>query len=287
MTAVPQYQKLAVIFGCNYFGQNQLHGCINDANNIKKFLIDERGFDASNVHTIYNNKMVKKNMWKYLNFIVAQTQAIAQTGHTPAVFLYYSGHGTQIPDTRDVEKNRTADALVPWDFDSGNLLVDEDLFQRFIKKLDPKTQLFIFTDCCFSGSNFNLEYNGLTAKYKDHDIPASVVELAGCSDTQTSAEISGHGVATQAFLSLMKTPNKIATMNAFRKEIGNVSIPSHLQTPQVSVSHPSLVNSQLYFWLLQNENTQQLNRRAIDRLVRKNKPDLLSRIIYQLFPKFN
>ena len=272
--STPRYQKLAVIFGCDYYGQNALHGCINDANAIKEFLLTKRGFDASNVRTVYDKKMTRRTIFKTLEELAAQTKAIAKRGYVPAVFLYYSGHGIQVPDSKNIESDGSAEALVPYDFEKSDLVVDHELYDRFIKKLNASTELFIFTDCCNSGTNFNLAYNGMERAYKNHDVPANIIGLSGCSDTQTSAEVSGRGLATVAFVNAMEKPAKIASLANFRKVMADVSIPGHVQTPQVSVSKEELVNGQLFNWLLQDNHEAQIPQRELHRLAKEHKRKL-------------
>jgi metacaspase-1 len=41
-------RRKALIIGINYFGSNhQLNGCINDAMNVRNFLIQDRGFSPA------------------------------------------------------------------------------------------------------------------------------------------------------------------------------------------------------------------------------------------------
>ena len=267
--SAPSYQKLALIFGCDYYGANKLHGCINDANDIKNFLLSERGFDASNVITVYDKKMTRNNMLKHLEELAAETHAIVENNKVPAVFLYYSGHGVQVPDTLKIEADGAAEALVPYDFEKSDLILDHELFDRFIKKLHAETDLFLFTDCCNSGTNFNLAYTGLARAYEGHAVDADVIGLSGCSDDQTSAEIEGHGLATAAFLKAMRDPRQIASMDKFRRAMADVSIPGHVQTPQVSVSKEGLLRGQLFSWLLVDDGTRQLTHKELKRLVKK------------------
>jgi Caspase domain len=269
------YQKSAVIFGSDYYGQNALKGCINDANDIKKFLLRERGFDASNVTTLYNNKMTRKAMLQALDELAARTHIVAKQNKKPAVFFYYSGHGVQVPDTRGIESEGMAEAIVPYDFAKSELIKDYELFERFIQKLNAQTELFIFTDCCNSGTNFNLAYNGLARAYRANEVDADVIGLSGCSDEQTSAEVSGHGLATALFLKVMKTPEQVATMDAFRQAMADVSINGHRQTPQVSVSNAGLVKGSLYHWLLEDDETPQIPKRELQRLLKREKPSFL------------
>ena len=269
--STPTYQKIAVIFGCNYYGQQALQGAINDANEIKKFLLQNRGFQESNVLTVYDKKMTRNNMFKTLEELAAQTHVIAERSVTPAVFLYYSGHGTQVPDTKNIEEDGKSEALVPYDFEKVPLVLDHELFDRFIKKLHPTTELFLFTDTCNSGTNFNLAYNGMSKAYTDNEVEAEIIGLSGSSDPQTSAEVSGRGLATVRFIEVMEDSAKIAALKDFRRAMADVSIPGHVQTPQVSVSKQSLLNDRLFTWLLQDTGEAQLSQRKLRQLTKRQR----------------
>lgn len=265
------YQKLALIFACNYYGSNRLRGCINDANNIKSFLVDERGFDASNVTTVYDRQMTTTNMWKQLARLTDKCEQIIASGKTPAVFLYFSGHGITLPpqaspNPRDDKKGDQA--LIPYDFEGGRFVLDDDLNRKFIDKLPSQVELFIFTDCCNSGTNFDLAFNdGKPVTGADH-AEAKIIHLSGCRDDQTSAEVRGYGVATNRFLEVMRA-GKSNRVDRFRQSMRELTIPGHTQNPQVSTSCLSLYDGKLFKWLITADATEQLTDRELKRLAKQ------------------
>lgn len=261
-------QKNAVILSCNYSGRNQLYGCINDGNNIKKMLIERLGFDASNVKTLYDKQMTVQGIWSALDEMVAQSNTIAQSGKIPTMFLYYSGHGVLVADkNKDEGRGKSDGAIVPWDYGRSGFIIDDQLNARFIKKLNPATELFILPDCCYSGSNFDLEYTSITRELsKDEKLRVTVpkiIQLSGCRDDQTSAEVAGYGVATSAFINSTKKFSLPAlTVAEFQKVMADVSTRTHKQQPQVSYSRPEMKEQPIFDWLIDNVGGQQVKQNS-------------------------
>lgn len=263
----PAYQKLALILACNYYGNNRLYGCINDANNIKDFLIKRRGFLEENITLVYNEKMTAKNIWRALDRFREEMTVIAENGDTPAGFLYFSGHGVLLDPSLGTGGGDTFgnQALVPYDFTKADFIVDDDLFSNFIALLPEETELFIFTDCCNSGSNFDLAFTDGEEKAKENLVDAHVIHLGASRDDQTAAEVKGAGVATTRFLEIMGPETD--TVEKLRREMADVSIAGHPQHPQVSVSYYSLYEQRLFSWLIEQDKTRQWRKSHLRGLV--------------------
>jgi hypothetical protein len=65
--------------------------------------------------------------------------------------IQYSGHGTTVPDETGDEEDSQDQALCPFDFDTGALLVDDDVAKLFAE-LPAGVALTCFFDCCHSGT---------------------------------------------------------------------------------------------------------------------------------------
>lgn len=243
-----EYQKFALILGCNYYGSHKLYGCINDALNIRKFLMERRAFEEDSITTLFDKQMTYKNIWSSLEDLIVKSQIVVKQGKIPAIFLYYSGHGTRLDDVGEGEgDNRDGnEALIPYDFASAGYIIDDDLNRKFLARLPISTEIFIFTDCCNSGTNFDLPYLISATRSMDRTVIADVVSLAGCQDSQTSAELGGEGVATGKFLSVI---DKVTTPKELAVKMADVSIWSHRQNPQVSTSNTELITKPLFHWL--------------------------------------
>ena len=268
-TSTATRQKIAVILSCDYSGRNKLHGCVNDGNDIKKFLVNERGFKASNVTTVYNSEMTAKGIWTALKTLVDQSHAIAELGQIPTMFLYYSGHGLLVPNNSPSDEDNADSAIVPWDHERSGFIIDDQLYKRFITKIHPTTELFIFPDCCYSGSNFDLKYRAITERADVAKLETRIIQLSGCRDDQTSAEIGGHGLATSAFLRLMRRVHNPYSLKQFKRDIGDVSTPGHPQHPQVSFSRADMRGTDLFDWIVENVGGVQESPKMIKKMARK------------------
>lgn len=241
-----EYQKFAVILACNYYGDYRLYGCINDAINIRDFLVKRRKFDDENIVTVFDDKMTKKGIWSALDDIVLKAEVTATQGKIPAFFLYYSGHGTRLDYNKGDGDRDGNEALIPYDFLRNGYVIDDDLNKNFLARLPPSTEIFIFTDCCNSGTNFDVPYVISATRSMDRSVNAKVISLSGCRDDQTSAEVAGQGVATRKFLDII---DKVETPQDLAAKMADLSIWSHPQNPQVSISNLDLGKQSLFSWI--------------------------------------
>jgi Caspase domain len=61
--------------------------------------------------------------------------AISQPGDS--IFLHYSGHGTKVKDLNGDEDDGYDEAMVPLDFKTAGVILDDDLYDIFVKGLKP------------------------------------------------------------------------------------------------------------------------------------------------------
>ncbi len=67
--------------------------------------------------------------------------------------FYYSGHGSQVKNTRGGEEDKKDESLVPADFSRGAPDIrDKELARLYLKALEKKIRLTIILDSCHSGS---------------------------------------------------------------------------------------------------------------------------------------
>jgi hypothetical protein len=80
-------------------------------------------------------------------------QALVESARAgDSLVFQYSGHGTQAEDLNGDESDRYDEALVPIDYTSGALLLDDDLADVY-RRLPDGAVLTLFMDCCHSGTN--------------------------------------------------------------------------------------------------------------------------------------
>ena len=212
--------KKAFLCGINYtsLSANQLHGCIDDINNVNNFL-SGKGYTISILTDDTKDKPTKQNMINNFNWLVKDTKA----GDT--LFIYYSGHGSNIPDTNGDEISGQDNVLVPLDYQTAGVITDDWLFANVASKLPAGVTLWCFTDCCHSGTMLDLEFNYQYTPVTKDNLPkkiynsndwlnqygfymekskvtnADIFMFSGCLDSQTSADAYVRGQAQGAFSS--------------------------------------------------------------------------------------
>lgn len=91
-------RKKALIIGINYTGsQHQLNGCINDAENVRDFLVNERGFSGSSHDMVImtdDPQNEGSSFWPDgQNMLAAFKWLTSYNQPGDILWLSYSGHG--------------------------------------------------------------------------------------------------------------------------------------------------------------------------------------------------
>lgn len=181
-------KKKALLIGINYTGtQNELFGCINDANCIKE-RISKEGFNNISIMTdLTALKATKNNILNEFKNLLINSQA------GDLLFFLYSGHGSYTYDRNNDETTGYDQLIIPCDF---NAIVDDELKSLIQTHLKPNVTLFAMFDSCFSGSVLDLRYqymdslnyDNYTENIKQTETKGDVFMISGCSDYQTSAD---------------------------------------------------------------------------------------------------
>jgi hypothetical protein len=224
--------KRALLVGINYRGSSsELKGCINDINNIYNFLINNCGFCKENIHVLTDDsqtKPTKVNIENELKWLVNNT-----IEYDTCVF-YYSGHGAQLSDTNGDEIDGLDEVLVPIDYFTRGVIKDDWIFGEVISKVKKNVDLWMFTDCCHSGSMIDLKYTfsslcalkdtekvpnvyqsgdwtnkfGLTL-HKGPDVVGNIYAFSGCQDREKSVDAYLNNQSQGAFTNcLLETLNR-------------------------------------------------------------------------------
>jgi len=207
--------KRALLIGVNEYaipGAN-LRGCVNDVRNIAGALGDLYGFAESDITVLLDGAATKAAMTRGIAGLVDS----AKPGDV--LYLHYSGHGSNVPDTDgDEVADRRDEILCPHDLDWNDPLTDDWLRTTF-DRLDPAASLTVVMDCCHSGSNTREphlpggpepevvsrflpnpddeqaggEFTGTPRRRRRdpgnvHDVDITETLVSGCRDDQTSAD---------------------------------------------------------------------------------------------------
>jgi hypothetical protein len=207
-------RKCALLVGCNYSKDpvNRLQGCINDVVNMSQTLVDAFDYDLNNIFILRDDSSVATSMPTRANIIAALTALIAKSANLDEIWFHYSGHGSQVKDTNGDELDIRDEVIVPTDFRTAGLVLDDDIF-AIIQRSKCKTVLLF--DSCHSGSicdmQWSYEVTGQTGKWirtsnKAITSNPNIFCFSGCKDTQTSADaydpfqVQSVGAFTCAFL---------------------------------------------------------------------------------------
>ena len=188
--------KKALLIGINYIDDslNSLRGCFDDINNMKSILKEDYGYSEDNIIQLrddsnkFSLKPTRENILMNLELIVQQTSFLHE------IVIHYSGHGSQIPDYNNTEKDGMDEVIIPCDFKMHGFITDNEIY-NIIKKSKCKT-LLIF-DSCHSASICDLqwlfEFNNNSALIKTLNVNRSTENpniycLSGCKDAETSAD---------------------------------------------------------------------------------------------------
>jgi hypothetical protein len=187
-----------LLFGLNYENDpdNRLAGCINDVRNVAAFLTARRpGIQLKVFDDVSSPEAcTKAGILKELNALVDAVNADPSCEY---VWIHYSGHGASTLDRSGDESDRADEALVPLDFRTAGLVLDDDITKVLARFARKSTKVVCVMDSCHSGTVCDLKYRWTSAtravldNVKSGAVTAKVILLSGCLDSQTSADAFG------------------------------------------------------------------------------------------------
>lgn len=210
--------KSALLIGLNYTGTPyQLNGCINDVNNMRSILLSN-GYLSENITSLVDTEQGrvpnKQTILQELKTIITKSNT--------ELFIYYSGHGSQVRDQNGDEQGGMDSVLVPSDFQINGFIIDDDL-GKLIQQI--KCKCILLFDSCNSGTVCDLPFsfsylkNNMFSLKKNKAVNISnpnIYMMSGCRDNQYSedANVNGTygGAFTNAFLKLFSPQKPLITL---------------------------------------------------------------------------
>ena len=189
-------RKLALQIGINYVGtSSELNGCINDVEQECDELVAHCGYDRAHIVVMTDHTPVKPTLRNITLALIDMAKQTHEVVSVEEVWIGYSGHGTYQKDTSGDERDKRDEALVPLDYETAGLLLDDTL-QSVLQLMHPRTRVFVKLDACHSGTAADLRYRYVAGKKNvtenaDCKVQATVFLLSGCRDDQTSADAYG------------------------------------------------------------------------------------------------
>jgi hypothetical protein len=205
--------RIAIVsIGINYFNTAaQLQGCINDSNNFLMFARTYYGAHISKIIQMVDTLPPTDVLYPTHANITRVLKAVVSEPMTH-LWLHYSGHGTQIRDKDKDELDRLDEALVPVDYTSAGMLVDDWFLSDVIHALPASVSFFGLIDACHSATMLDLRYTiksqarlAQTLTNKRCKERPNVIMISGCMDNSVSydtydTEYGASGAMTVAFL---------------------------------------------------------------------------------------
>jgi hypothetical protein len=232
----------------------RLKACEYDAQDMQA-IADGKGFDSTLILTQEATAEAVSN---------ALRDASGELGEGDILFLTYSGHGGQVPDTNSEEPVDSQDETwVLYD----RQLVDDELYALW-GGFQEGVRIFVLSDSCHSGSVTRAMFNAVVpqiveagmvddekprtkdlprdvqdATYRAHEelyrqiqdscpggesveLGASVLLISGCQDNQLSLDGERNGLFTQTLLGVWDEGGFEGGYNSFWKAIGAMMPPT-------------------------------------------------------------
>lgn len=204
-------KKKALCIGINYIGQkSELNGCINDANNIQRFLCRYYGYKAEDIVMLTDDSRDPRHMPTRENILHAMQWLIKGAAPNDSLFFHYSGHGGQTKDLDGDEADGYDEVIYPVDFERNGHIVDDMMHDIMVKPLPPGCRLTSIFDSCHSGSALDLPYTYSTeGKLKEPNLAAEAGQgLLSAVSAYARGDVGG---IFQSAMGLVKTATGSST----------------------------------------------------------------------------
>ncbi|KAF8324509.1 caspase domain-containing protein [Amanita rubescens] len=134
-------RRKSLLIGINYFNSStELAGCINDVENVRQYLINDKGFphDPSSMVVLTDDRPEPHYQPTGQNMLSAFHWLVSNNNPGDSLFLHYSGHGGQ------------TDTICP--------ITSDTLHRVLVSPLAPGVRLTVIFDCCHSGTAIELPF---------------------------------------------------------------------------------------------------------------------------------
>ena len=245
----------------------QLRGCVNDVRTMLRIL------EHLKINIRESRIYVDDPAWKNSNGFPTKANIEAgmrwlTEGAMPgdSFIFHYSGHGTQVAGST-TEADGKDEALVPSDYESAGLIMDDVIKSTIVDPLPMGARLTALMDCCHSGSMFDLPYvftsskdnitqarqgNRLTTHNPGSSpIKAEIFQISGCKDDQTSADVqsgsSAGGACTNALAEVITENANVNITDLLAGMLKSLKSSKFTQIPQLSSSQPVSADTSFKF----------------------------------------
>lgn len=233
LIGVQDYPKLAE--------SEQLKGCRNDVEAMKKLLLERFRFRSEDICTLVDSQATSTAIRQQLKRLIDQVQSVSADSPRPQVVFYFSGHGSLMPDQPegdpDCDKLDGLDqTLVPYDAERQNGIQDirDDEIHHFAQAVcrDGGAKLLVILDSCHSGRGVRgaTRFRGLQReltvplavsegkrKVTPKQWPSGAVILTACRKAEKEPEYEegsmSYGLMTRFLVELLTAENALSQLN--------------------------------------------------------------------------
>ena len=137
----------ALLVGINKYPSQPLNGCVNDVEDMAKFLVSACGFAEDDIRLLVDERATTAGIVERLGWLLTGLRS------GDRVLFQYSGHGVQLP-TRNPqgEVDQLDEAICPVDFDwtDAHAIRDKD-FNKIFSAIPKGVEFIWVSDSCHSG----------------------------------------------------------------------------------------------------------------------------------------
>lgn len=141
--------KKALLVGINAYPSSPLRGCLNDVQQIHDLLTGTYGFASGDIKILRDGEATLSGIERELAWL-AEAGPGSDAGDVRV--FHYSGHGSYVADTSGDEPDGADECLVPVDYKTSGMLIDDRLAELY-EKIPAGSNLTLLMDCCHSGTN--------------------------------------------------------------------------------------------------------------------------------------
>lgn len=125
-----------------------LQGCVNDGRAMHSIIVSRFQFPSPNIDTLFNDAANRAGILKAMNSLLEKSKA------NDIAFIFYAGHGSQVPNSLTKEEDKKDESIVPSDTWKPGVedIRDKELAKIYNAFLDKGIKLTVIMDCCHSGS---------------------------------------------------------------------------------------------------------------------------------------
>lgn len=112
--------------------------------------------DDPNTHDLRESRL--RGVPTRAAILAAMRELVAEAEAGASLLVFFAGHGTRVVDTSGDEEDGFDEAIVPVDYATAGVIIDDELYDVLVRPLPQGVRLFILFDACHSATAVDLPY---------------------------------------------------------------------------------------------------------------------------------